>query len=239
MASNIPSSICFFMKNNNFEVYDLLPKLAIQDVDAPNLIYESSAPDVKFINCKYAEVRCPGNVSLDACIVGKVNAVGNAILFNSSITDISANEVAILGNFKGKTVKANRVYTNQVLSDVSIDGHLDRIILGILPTDRIRMLLHSGAKILGCFLLSKNIATVEVDGGFIGKDVVFPEDSVIPESERQVILTNGGRLGGTVIRGKLADQNKPEESDFVEIEIDDDLDVQSLSDNESVVESCS
>lgn len=248
MASNALSSIYFFIKDSNLNVYDLPSDKATQDADFPDLVCEVSSPNAKFINCKYREIRSSGNVSLESCTVGKVNAAGNAILCDSSITDISANEVAILGSFKGKTVTANRVFTNQVLSGVRIDGEFYRLISGRSSTDRAHMLLPSKAEISGHFFLSKNIATVTLDGGFIKKDVVFPEDSVIPAAERQVILINGGRLDGTVIRGNLVDLNQPEESDSKVNDLssslagsvidEGDLDVQSLADNESVVGSC-
>lgn len=224
-----PLRSVFFIKNGNLEIYDLSPDKATRDADFPDSVCEVSSPNAKYINCKYAEIRSSGNVSLESCTVGKVNAAGNAILCNSSITEISANEVAILGSFKGKTVTANRVYTDQVLSGVRIDGELRRLFSGILPTDHARLILPSKAEIFGHFFLSKNIATLTLDGGFIEKDVVFPEDSVIPVAERQVILINGGRLSGTVIRGNLVDLNQPEESDSK---------VNDLSSNGSGVKSC-
>lgn len=163
-----------------------------------------------YSNCTFRDIYTKGSISLKHCTAKTVHAAGNVLLLNSSVESVKTNgEVTALNCRNLKKLKASTAFTDNA-NGVHVSG---KIHVFLPPQDPNKKFAHV---YLNCLFENiyegREYACVILDGATCLGDVIFPEDSKIPENERTVILRNGGRLGGQVIRGRLVNENGPQNS---------------------------
>lgn len=189
-----------------FNVLDLPSEQAIQDIDQRHMMSEIMY-SAKLIHCRYAEIKGTNCLSLESCTVDKVVAKGNIILSNSNVKEVCSieGEVFVLNNSKTDCIQAKLVYTTQKLSGCVKGGLL---ILGPKHEGNgfANLILRKDGYVEKEIRPDKTVSSVTLEGAVCAGDVIFPEDSIVPEEERVVILKDGGKLLGKVIRGHLKEE---------------------------------
>ncbi|MDP1607838.1 MAG: hypothetical protein Q8L98_00830 [Chlamydiales bacterium] len=176
-------------------------------------------PYVRFVNSQFRSLSTGGCATLVNCRVQTIQAIGNVHLRNSEVSEVTtAGEVGVF-NCKGlKQITASMTYTNQELGEIKINGDVHRLMPLPAPqtleqAKKNTLWIPEGA-IVEQANMPKDFTRLIIDNGTCTGNVVFPEDSIFPEEERVVVLINGGKLGGRVIRGHLEDQNSPSEKNI-------------------------
>lgn len=166
-----------------------------------------------YSDCQFGEIYTNGSISLVDCTAKAVCVAENVLLNNSSVERVKARgEVVALDCRNLKEIKASRIFINTPVLGVSIEwGDLFQL-LPILDSNERSTYTCKNSLIKRDLNVDPQDVCVILDATTCLGDVIFPENSKIPEGERTVILRNGGRLVGEVIRGRLIDENGPQNS---------------------------
>ncbi len=183
------------------------------DIDLPDATCSiNSIPNIQLTHCKFFRVESKGALFLDHCQIKKVKAVGRATLTNQcDIGEVATDENGEVHIKKCENVKeviTGELFTDKVFIDMKVKAR--ETILSYDPfvasIAKLTVVFLEGSS---CdeFLPLQNVSIVILDGALCKGDIIFPEDSMVPEIERRVVLKNGGTLLGKVVRGYLEDLN--------------------------------
>lgn len=199
-------AISFKDSENEFRVFDLpAPKeLALKDQDYRGTTFIAAKGDIKFVNCLFDKLyQQDGSLSLVSCQAKKVEANRHVLLKNcSNIGLVKAGEkVAALGCTDIKKFDAKDIYMDTAAVKTEITGTFHRLIRSSIEGFIDLVIPH--CRVTGSVNASKNTKSIILDGTCVEKNVNFPEDSLVPANEREVLLQNGGQVMGSVRNARL------------------------------------
>lgn len=194
------------LQNRTIHQQDLPPEKAFKNLQKPKKIFNANLP-AKFIECRFKEITAKEGLSLDSCTVDKVVALGNIILKDVRVKEVRSlqGSVLVLDRCQIGAIHAKEVY---LLEAPTARIHGKQVLLSTMfgKTEDLELIeMVFKEEIQGNINAGINILSVTLDGCICRGDVIFSEKSLVPE-ERLVILKNGAKLLGKVVRGQLIEQ---------------------------------
>jgi hypothetical protein len=197
--------VTFEIRDGSFTAHGLPLQPTSKNTDWSHTSMHANLEPVLFVNCKFEAIQFNKDVFLDSCTARTVQASGSIFLRNCSVDSITSDgEVAVLNCQGIKRITAKTIYINGRTDAIEITGKLVRLSSGVLKN--LIIVRGLAAESNAIITALKSTQTVMLQGACRYEQVVFPEDSDIPEQDRSVILRDGASLRNGVVRGQLIDE---------------------------------